>query len=246
MSRGDKAIFTLLKRFDPSKMAAWLLLVFLCLGLLSGCAMAGESPRVAPQPTQAPENSTPAKPTATARPTTSAAQPFEATPARTAKSSLTRTPATPSPTQCAQGQCVYPGTLLLDRPIAAPANDQVDASYRFGSTQDKKRDPHHGVEFLNPQGTPVLAAADGIVVVAGDDQQTLYSLYSNYYGNLVVIQHDLPASALSGAPAFPMPVYSLYAHLSKIPGRAGTKSRPGPTDRRGRYDRRRHRQPPAL
>jgi len=136
-------------------------------------------------------------------------------------------PATPAPTPCAEGPCVYPGTLVFTRPIAAPANDQADTSYRFGSTQDKKRDPHHGVEFLNPQGTPVLAAAGGTVVVAGNDQKTLYSPYFNFYGNLVVIQHDLPPETLAGAPAFPTPVYTLYAHLSKVLVEPGQKVNQG-------------------
>jgi murein DD-endopeptidase MepM/ murein hydrolase activator NlpD len=118
-------------------------------------------------------------------------------------------------------------TLLFARPIAPPGNDQIDTVYRFGSTQGKKRDPHHGVEFLNPQGTPVLAAADGVVVVAGDDKKTLYSPYFNYYGNLVVLQHDLPSTTLQGGRSFPTPVYTLYAHLSEVLVTPGQKVRQG-------------------
>lgn len=121
----------------------------------------------------------------------------------------------PTVTLCASGQCYYPGTLTLARPIAPPDNDLVDGSYRFGSTQGKQRDPHHGVEFLNPQGTPVLAAGDGKVILAGNDKTTRYSPYFNYYGNLVVIEHDATA-LLRDNPAFPIPLYTLYAHLSEI------------------------------
>lgn len=128
---------------------------------------------------------------------------------------------------CTVGQCVYPSIIAFSRPIASPDNDQVDTSYRFGSTQGKQRDPHHGVEFLNPQGTPVMAAADGVVVIAGDDKQTLYSPYFNYYGNLVVIEHDLPDNTLVGIPAFPTPVYTLYAHLSEVVVEAGQIVRQG-------------------
>jgi len=117
--------------------------------------------------------------------------------------------------------------LLLARPVAPPHDDQVDVTYRFGSTQDRRRDPHHGVEFLNGSGTPVLAAEDGVVVVAGDDKETLYSPYTNFYGNLVVIKHDLPPGALQGLPGFPTPVYTLYAHLSEILVRAGQVVRAG-------------------
>jgi murein DD-endopeptidase MepM/ murein hydrolase activator NlpD len=129
-------------------------------------------------------------------------------------------------TPCSTGQCSYPGCMILSRPIALPANDQVDTSYRFGSTQNGLRDPHHGVELLNRGGTPVLAAADGFVLVAGNDQEIRYSPYLNYYGNLVIIQHELPSQVLEDSPAFPIPIYTLYAHLSQIsvePGQVVTR-----------------------
>jgi murein DD-endopeptidase MepM/ murein hydrolase activator NlpD len=116
-------------------------------------------------------------------------------------------------------------TLIFTRPIAPAGNDQVDASYRFGSTQGKQRDPHHGVEFLNPFGTPVLAAGDGKVVVAGDDKTTRLSPYFNFYGNLVVVAHT--ALTLPGGEGAPQPVYTLYAHLSEVLVEVGETVRQG-------------------
>jgi hypothetical protein len=88
------------------------------------------------------------------------------------------------------------------------------------------RDPHHGVEFLNGFGTPVLAAADGVVVVAGTDLDptsphgvwpiTFYGPYMNFYGNLVVIEHTIPEALLQAFPDMPRPIYTLYGHLSEI------------------------------
>jgi murein DD-endopeptidase MepM/ murein hydrolase activator NlpD len=134
---------------------------------------------------------------------------------------------TPSPTLPNPTAPTLSSSLIFARPIAPPGNNQSDTTYRFGSTQGKKRDPHHGVEFLNPQSTPVLAAADGVVVVAGDDKKTLYGPYYNYYGNLVVIQHDLRSKALQDGRAFPTPVYTLYAHLSEVLVKPGQKVRQG-------------------
>jgi murein DD-endopeptidase MepM/ murein hydrolase activator NlpD len=68
--------------------------------------------------------------------------------------------------------------------------------------------PHHGVEFNILSGTPVFAAAGGTVVVAGDDLTTTYGAHPNFYGNLIVIQHD----ALHNG----QPVYTLYGHLSEV------------------------------
>lgn len=129
-------------------------------------------------------------------------------------------PATPEPANLST-------TLFLARPISAQANDQVDASYRYGSTQGKKRDPHHGVEFLNPYGTPVLAAADGVVVVAGDDKKNRYSPYFNFYGNLVVIEHRQVPQGSADVPDFQGPVYTLYAHLSEVLVRPGQTVKQG-------------------
>ncbi len=84
----------------------------------------------------------------------------------------------------------------------------MDRSYPYASTENGKRDPHHGVEFPNPSGTPVYAAGEGVVVFAGPDDTRTYSPWRNYYGNLVVIKHEND-------------LYTLYAHLSKIVVAAG-------------------------
>jgi hypothetical protein len=104
--------------------------------------------------------------------------------------------------------CITEGHFILQRPIHPPANDLVDATYRYGSTADGTREPHHGVEFPNSSGTPVHAAADGTVIFAGPDQEVIYSPWVNFYGNVVLIEHDDE-------------LFTLYAHLSKIDVEAG-------------------------
>jgi Peptidase family M23 len=104
--------------------------------------------------------------------------------------------------------CITDGHFILQRPIQPPNNDSVDVSYRYASTENGTREPHHGVEFLNRYGTPVQAAADGVVVFAGPDVKAVYSPWVNFYGNLIVLKHDND-------------LYTLYAHLSKILVTAG-------------------------
>jgi murein DD-endopeptidase MepM/ murein hydrolase activator NlpD len=161
------------------------------------------------------------EPTATSEKRSSDSQPLTAasSPAPTLPSTLapTSAPALPSPSSptptitlppCDDEVCVYPGHFLLARPIAPTGVDVVDPTYRYGATQSGQRKTHHGVEFVNPQGTPVLAAADGTVIVAGNDHQTPYADFPVFYGNLVIIEHALPG--------IEQPVFTVYGHLSEV------------------------------
>ncbi len=121
--------------------------------------------------------------------------------------------ASPVPCDPAAGYCIATGHFFFDRPIALPGVITVDPTYTYGTTQQGARDPHHGVEFYNASGTPVLAAADGIAVVAGNDSQTIYGLYPNSYGNLIILEHHFPG--------IEPPVYSVYGHLSRVEVQVG-------------------------
>ncbi len=141
----------------------------------------------------------------------------------TATSTPTPTPAelelTPTSTPCGSLLCHYQGHLVFSRPIGEGGNTDVDPTYRYGSTQGGERRIHHGVELLNPLGTPILASADGVVVVAGTDANHHYANWYNHYGNLVVIEHEVPG--------IDEPVYTLYAHLSEILTEEGASVRSG-------------------
>jgi murein DD-endopeptidase MepM/ murein hydrolase activator NlpD len=153
-------------------------------------------------PSQSLQTSTPTltvlEPTLTAIPSTATFTPVPST--------QTMTPVICDPYK--EAYCITNGHFLLQRPIKPPAYTFVDVTYRYASTANGTRDPHHGVEFLNKFGTPVYAAGDGIVVFAGADKAAVYSPWPNYYGNLVVIQHG-------------QELYTLYAHLSRITVEAG-------------------------
>jgi murein DD-endopeptidase MepM/ murein hydrolase activator NlpD len=106
-----------------------------------------------------------------------------------------------------------PGTRVEDhyhlyRPIAEGNTNYVDRTYPYGSTQGGQLQVHHGVEFINPRGTPILAAADGRVVYAGEDTTEMFGPTTNYYGRLVVIEHAFRSPGGE-------PVYSLYGHLER-------------------------------
>lgn len=97
--------------------------------------------------------------------------------------------------------------LWLSRPIPQGSTVWTDKAYPYGTTRGGTLRPHHGVEFNVPANTEVLAAANGIVTVAGNDGSKIFGDAPDFYGNLVVIEHDL---LLNG-----QAVYTLYGHLSE-------------------------------
>ncbi len=96
----------------------------------------------------------------------------------------------------------------LRRPVPDGGVVWTDKVYPYGGTLGGQLRPHHGVEFMVPTGTPMLAAANGTVVVAGNDRTAVYGPQPNFYGNLIVIELDSQHHGQA--------VYILYGHLSDI------------------------------
>ncbi|RMF47001.1 MAG: M23 family metallopeptidase, partial [Anaerolineae bacterium] len=103
----------------------------------------------------------------------------------------------------------------LQVPLPPDANRRISPNYRFGTDMNGQREIHHGVEFENPIGTPVLAAAEGVVRFAGSDDAAQLSPWAGFYGNAVVIEHHFPG--------WHTPVFTLYGHLSTIAVHTGEK-----------------------
>ena len=114
---------------------------------------------------------------------------------------------------CEEEVCIRDGAFVLLRPLGEDGRVTIDPSYRYGEFRKNSRYPNLGVEFLNSTGTPVVAAADGTVLVSGNDTQTAYARMLNEYGNLIILEHDLAG--------FDQPVYTLYVHLSETLVEAG-------------------------
>lgn len=103
-----------------------------------------------------------------------------------------------------------PRTTWFRRPIDKGDNPYIDQTYRYGSTMGGNFQQHQGVEFNNPDGTPVYAIGSGRVVHAGRAEQ----------GALVVaIRHDTTIVGASG----PLRVFSVYYHNSSLLAKVGQK-----------------------
>lgn len=166
---------------------------------------------------------TAAPPTATAEPAEAMAMAGEGAPARAtavtatvtttvASTALTATAATSTP-QPTFTPPALPNTspnehYWFRRPVAQGGTVWTDKHYPYGSTRGGQLRTHHGVEFNVPYNTEILAAASGVVRVAGSDGDVAYGPHSDFYGNLVVIEHDF---RLNG-----QPVFTLYGHLNEV------------------------------
>jgi hypothetical protein len=144
----------------------------------------------------------------TEQPPTETPLPTEIEPEPTDIPTLEPTSLPQEPEPCQDDVCTLNGSFLLARPIAPSGRNTIDPSYRYGDYRQSTRDTHRGVDFLNSTGTPVLAAAAGQVVVAGDDLNTPYGPRLDFYGNLIVVEHNLAGISET--------LYTLYAHLSEV------------------------------
>ena len=107
------------------------------------------------------------------------------------------------------------------RPIALTDQPYVDQTYRFGSTMGGNFQPHQGVEFNTPDGTPVHAIGDGVVIYSGPAEAG---------ANTIAIRHDRRLTPGRG-PGVNLPgslyVYSVYYHNSKLLVRVGQRVKTG-------------------
>lgn len=194
---------------DPTDFIATRVAVILTEGAALPAAEAGSNhaatamitPAAAPSP--APATATP-----TAAPTQTPAQSPTPSPTPYPTLDLDRFPRPPGPL----GGDPH---FYLGRPIGAGGNVFVASSYRYGSTLNNQLETHHGVEFANAQGVPVVAVASGVVYYAGSDLERQFGPQLDFYGNLVILQ--------LAEPWFGRPVFAVYGHLDTVsvqPGQA--------------------------
>lgn len=114
----------------------------------------------------------------------------------------------------------YKQNFALQRPFTPDLITYWARNYSYGSTEGGIRKPHHGIDIANPSGTPVLAAADGVVYFSGQDIQTIFASQPDFYGNVVVIKHNFTDSAGED-------VYTLYGHLFQATVQQGREVKAG-------------------
>ncbi len=96
----------------------------------------------------------------------------------------------------------------LAKPLPGGGRFIVNDSYPYGSDGNGRYLLHNGIDSAEAMGTPVLAAAAGVVVYAGPDANVLFGWRCDWYGHLVVIEHDQTWLG--------QPIYTLYGHVLDI------------------------------
>jgi len=113
-----------------------------------------------------------------------------------------------------------------DKPIEGDANGYVLTL--CGARDTSQVDGHPGYDWRMPEGTPLLAVADAVVMTAGLEAPNLCpQLNRTVQALLVVLVHTAPTGELYA---------SIYGHLSRIDVQAGVRQR-----RRGDRAVRQHR-----
>ena len=79
----------------------------------------------------------------------------------------------------------------------ATDNAYIDQTYRYGSTMGGNFQQHQGVEFNNPDGTPVLAALGGTVVYAGRAEAGALTVAIRHDTTVTARRHDATGSTPS-------------------------------------------------
>ncbi len=103
------------------------------------------------------------------------------------------------------GNDALPARPQLRAPLSTSDETRFNWGFPYGSDGSGRYLLHNGLDMTQWPGAPVLAVADGTVVVAGPDTTERYGLRCDWYGQLVVLELD---ERWNGEP-----VFALYGHV---------------------------------
>ena len=96
----------------------------------------------------------------------------------------------------------------LRRPLPGGGRQLINQDFPYGWDANGRLLLHNGVDIAEELGTPLLAVADGTVLVAQSDFNAWYGWRCDWYGHLVVLELDQKWQN--------QPVYVLYGHVLNI------------------------------
>ncbi|KAA3658622.1 MAG: hypothetical protein DWQ04_24515 [Chloroflexi bacterium] len=107
----------------------------------------------------------------------------------------------------------------MAKPLPGAGRFLVNQTFPYGSDSSGRYLLHNGVDSAEKLGTPVLAVADGTIVVAQSDMNEWYGWRCDWYGQLVVLQLD--------ETWLDQPIFVLYGHVLNINVDVGQRVKQG-------------------
>ncbi len=109
----------------------------------------------------------------------------------------------------------------LSKPLPGEGRTLINQRFPYGWDENGRLLLHNAVDIAEDLGTPVLAVADGTVIVAQSDLNAWYGWRCDWYGQLVVIELDDTWQE--------QPIFVLYGHVINLqvaPGDRVTRGQP--------------------
>lgn len=103
----------------------------------------------------------------------------------------------------------------LGKPLPGGGRLLINQTYPYGFDGDGRYLLHNGIDAAEKLGTPVLAVADGTVIVAQSDENQLFGWRCDWYGQLVILQLDQTWQG--------QPMFALYGHVLNIAVEVGQR-----------------------
>ena len=177
-------------------------------------ATATMPPSPTPQPTQT--NTPTATPTETATPT---AVPINRRCPETSPVRPSYTRYFLAPNVWPQPQADAAAHFDFIKPVPGGGRTIINKTFPYGSDGDGRYLLHNGIDIAGELGMPVLAVADGTVVVAQTDDTELYGWRCDWYGSLIVLELDQQWQGQS--------IYVLYGHVLGLSVEVGQRVQQG-------------------
>ncbi|MCP4421911.1 MAG: peptidoglycan DD-metalloendopeptidase family protein, partial [Chloroflexi bacterium] len=107
------------------------------------------------------------------------------------------------------------------KPLPGGGRTIINKTFPYGSDGGGRYLIHNGIDIAGELGMPVMAVADGTVVVAQADFNELYGWRCDWYGHLVVLELDQQWQG--------EPIYVLYGHVLNLNVEVGQHVEQGET-----------------